>query len=98
MNRYRADVELVRESLIETEGKDRVRNMQPPVTGEEIMEIFNLPPSREVGELKAALKDAILDGIIANDRDEALNYLMMVANEKGFKPQNTDSEQKDTNE
>lgn len=75
---------LVRQKLKTVEEKDRIRNMQPPVTGEEIMKMFNLPPCKAVGELKAIIKDAILDGIIKNNRDDVLEYLIKIAKEKGI--------------
>jgi poly(A) polymerase len=73
---------LVRNKLKEIEEKDRVRNFQPPIDGLQIMEMFNLPPGRTVGELKAAIKDAILDGIIPNEYDAVYDFLMKVAAEK----------------
>ncbi|MEG1615332.1 MAG: HD domain-containing protein [Bacteroidales bacterium] len=86
VKRFLANFKLVRNKLKEIEAKDSIRNFQPPVSGEEIMQIFNLTPSREVGDLKSALKDAILDGIIPNEREAAMNYLMSIAEQRGMKP------------
>ncbi|EJX09559.1 tRNA adenylyltransferase [gut metagenome] len=77
---------LVRSKLVDIEEKDRIRNFQPPVDGEEIMRLFNLSPCREVGSLKSALKDAILDGKVANDHDEALRFVLDRAAEMGLQP------------
>lgn len=78
---------LVRQKMKELEERDRIRNFQPPVDGDEIMKLFNLPPCREVGELKAKIKDAILDGIIPNEREAAYNYMLACAKEMGLTPQ-----------
>ena len=78
--------QIVRQKLIDIEEKDRIRNFQPPVDGEEIMHLFNLQPCREIGTLKTALKDAILDGKIKNEHDEALAFVLNKAKEMGMTP------------
>lgn len=77
---------LVRQKLKDLEEKDRIRNFQPPVDGLEIMQVFGLTPCAAVGELKAAIKDAILDGIIPNEHDAAYAYVLQKAAERGLKP------------
>lgn len=78
--------QLVREKLKEIEEKDRIRNFQPPVTGEDIMEIFALGPGREIGMLKSKIKDAILDGVIPNEREAALEFMYAEAAKMGLEP------------
>lgn len=82
--RFHRNYELVRQKMVELEERDRIRNFQPPVRGEEIMQLLNLPPCATVGELKSAIKDAILDGIIPNDYIAAKEYLLKLAQEKGL--------------
>lgn len=76
----------VREKLIMIEEKDRIRNFQPPVDGVEIMQMFNLKPCREIGTIKTALKDAILDGTIPNERQQALQFVIQKAATIGLQP------------
>jgi len=75
VKRYMQNFELVRTKLVELEEKDRIRNWQPPIAGDEIMQIYGLKPGREIGILKTALKDAILDGHVENNRESARAFL-----------------------
>ena len=86
VKRFSQNFQLVRVKLKEIEEKDRVRNFQPPVNGEEIMRLFGLEPCGVIGELKVQIKDAILDGVIPNEHDAAYNLLLKLAADKGLKP------------
>ena len=85
VSRILKNFDLVEQKMREVEEKDHVRNFQPPVTGDEIIRMFNLPPSRLIGDLKERIKEAILEGEISNNREEALSLLRKVAAEKGLK-------------
>lgn len=74
--RFHQNYQLVRQKMVELEERDRIRNFQPPVDGMEIMELFGLEPCSLVGELKAAIKDAILDGVIPNDHEAAKAFVI----------------------
>ena len=82
--RFLDNFKLVRQKLVDIEEKDRIRNFQPPVSGEEIMQIFGLQPCREVGLLKSAVKDAILDGQIPNEYEPALAFVKEEARKLGI--------------
>lgn len=82
--KYHSNFEIVRKKIVEVEERDHVRNFQPPITGEEIMEIFDLKPSKEIGMLKEAIKEAILEGEIQNDYDAAYGFMMKRAQKMGL--------------
>jgi tRNA nucleotidyltransferase (CCA-adding enzyme) len=83
--KYHSNFKLVRNRIQEVEERDKVRNFQPPVSGKEIMEIFQIEPCREVGEIKAKIKEAILDGDIPNDYEAAFQYMLKEGEARGFK-------------
>jgi poly(A) polymerase len=82
--RFHKNYQLVRQKMVELEERDRIRNFQPPVKGDEIMQILRLEPCSTVGELKTAIKDAILDGVIPNEYEAAKAYLLQLAHERGL--------------
>jgi putative nucleotidyltransferase with HDIG domain len=86
VKRYLNNFQLVRKKIKDVEERDHIRNMQPPISGEEIINIFDIKPSKEIGILKTAIKEAILDGVIANEKDEAYQFLIKKAAEIGIKP------------
>lgn len=86
VTRFLRNFEAVERKMAEVEEKDRIRNFQPPVTGDEIIRMFNLKPGPVIGELKEQIKEAILEGRIRNDREEALAFLLEKAREKGLVP------------
>lgn len=86
VRRFMENFAIVRRKLVELEEKDRIRNFQPPVTGEEIMETFALTPSREVGIIKEAIKNAILDGVIPNEYEPARQFMLSTAASIGLTP------------
>ena len=90
VKKYLNNFKIVRQKLKVIEEKDAIRNFQPPITGEIIMKAFNLSPSREIGIIKDAIKDAILDGLISNNYIEAYDYMIMKGKELGL-TQNKDT-------
>jgi hypothetical protein len=86
VKRYLDNFEMVRLRLQEVEAKDRIRYWQPPITGEQIMEIFGLTPCRAVGEIKNAIKDGILDGDIENNYEAAYAFMLQKAADMGLQP------------
>ena len=83
--KYHNNFDVVRQKIIEVEERDHIRDFQPPISGEEIMELFNLKPSREIGVLKEAVKEAILEGEIPNDYQAAYDFVLKRAEKLGLK-------------
>lgn len=88
--KYHNNFQLVRQKIREVEERDQIRNFQPPVSGEEIMETFSLKPSREIGLIKEAIKEAILEGDIPNDHQAAYNLMLEKGRELGLTPNSED--------
>ncbi|WP_299063164.1 HD domain-containing protein [uncultured Polaribacter sp.] len=83
--RYHQNFDVVRSKIKEVEERDKVRNFQPPITGEEIMNVFNLKPCREIGQIKEAIKEAILDGNIPNEHQACFNFMIEKGEKLGLK-------------
>lgn len=83
--KYRENFELVKQKLKDVEDRDRIRNWQPPISGEDIMQAFGLSPGREIGVIKNAIREAILEGEIPNDRQEAYTYMLAVGTKLGLR-------------
>ena len=83
--RYHKNFKNVRDKIKEVEERDHIRNFQPPISGEEIMRTFNLEPCREIGQLKEAIKEAILEGEIPNDHQASYDYMLQKGKELGLK-------------
>ncbi len=88
VQKYLKNFQIVRQKLVDIEEKDRIRNFQPPISGEDIMEIFDLQPCREIGTIKNAIKEAILEGVIPNEYNAAYKFMMEQAEQMGLKPKN----------
>ncbi|MBJ11200.1 MAG: tRNA nucleotidyltransferase [Flavobacteriales bacterium] len=88
VKQYLKNFQLVRQKLKDVEERDQIRNMQPPISGKDIMHVFQLKPCKIIGDLKTAIKDAILDGKIKNDRKQAYQFLLKIAAKKQLTPIN----------
>ncbi|SMO33604.1 poly(A) polymerase [Saccharicrinis carchari] len=90
VRRYLKNFKVVRRKLKEIEEKDRLRNFQPPISGDDIMKTFGIGPCRQIGDIKAAIKESILEGEIENDREQAFRLMMKLGKEMGLEEQKHD--------
>ena len=88
VKKYLNNFQLVRKKLKEIEEKDHIRNFQPPINGKEIMDLFNIEAGKEIGILKSSIKEAILDGIVKNNKEDALVFLIKKANDLNIEKKN----------
>ena len=88
VKKYIANFDLVEEKMKEVEERDRIRNFQPPITGMEILDSLNIEPSKIIGDIKTEIKEAILEGKIANDAVEAKKLMLKIAQREGLSRRN----------
>src|SRR5690606_6453976 len=85
IKKYRNNFELVKQKLKDVEERDQIRNWQPPISGADIMEAFNIAAGKEVGIIKNKIREAILEGDISNNREEAIKFMIKIGSEIGLK-------------